>query len=423
MKILYFHQYFSPPSGCFGSRPYEFAKHLIARGHSVTMVCGSHDRATLQLPLVSRGRREGMIDGIRVVEFDLGYSNHQTFLQRTRLFLRYAFRSAALALREDYDLLFASSTPLTASFPGIVMKLFRRKPFVFEVRDLWPELPKAMGVIRSPVVLALMSMLEKASYMAADGCIALAPGIAEGIQRRSRKNLPVVMIPNACDLDVFQVGKRAELELEGVAPSDFVAVFTGAHGVANGLGAVLDAAAVLKGRRRFDIKFVFIGDGKQKPHLQRRARQEDLASCLFFDPLPKQQLARLVGKADAGLMILQNVPAFYFGTSPNKFFDYVSAGLPVVTNYPGWVAELIRDHKCGIAVQPEDPDALADALIRMADDRAECARMGARARAFAESEFSRADLGGRFVDFLEARYASYKKQRNSAATPTKYNGE
>lgn len=409
MKILYFHQYFSPPSGSFGSRPYELARRLIGRGHSVTMVCGSHDRANLGLPLVRPGVREGMIDGIRVIEFELAYSNYQSLTRRSFIFAKFAWRAMVLALREDYDLLFASSTPLTASLPGIAMKLFRRKPFVFEVRDLWPELPKAMGVIRNPVVLGLMSVLEKLSYIAADASIGLAPGIVDGIRRRSRKEQPIAMVPNACDIDLFMPGRREDLVLAGVELGDFVAVFTGAHGVANGLDAVLDAAAVMKRGGRVDIKIAFIGDGKQKPILKRRAEAEGLTNCLFFDPVPKTKLARLLGCVDAGLMILQDVPAFYYGTSPNKFFDYISAGLPVVTNYPGWGADLIREHGCGLAVPPGRPEDLAEALIHLADAKTEREGMRTRARSLAEEKFSRAELGEQFVDWLELAHSRYVK--------------
>lgn len=181
----------------------------------------------------------------------------------------------------------------------------------------------------------------------------------------------------------------------------FRAVFTGAHGLANGLDAVLDAAKVLKSRGRSDIELVFIGDGKLKPALKERAKRDSLDNCRFLDPMPKTELAREMDGIDAGMMILANVPAFYYGTSPNKFFDYISSGLPVLNNYPGWLADLIAEHECGIAVPPGDPNAFADALVRMADDPAVCAEMGRNARRLAESTFDRGMLAGKFVGFLE----------------------
>lgn len=414
MKILYFHQHFTTPKGSTGTRSYEMGRRLVERGHEVTIVCGSYAmaRSGLSGP-VQNGLREGVVDGIRVVEICLPYSNHDSFLKRSVTFLRFAWRSIRIAFREDFDLLFATSTPLTAGIPGIVLKSFRKRKFVFEVRDLWPELPREMGVIRNPAILAAMSFLEWLTYRKADACIGLSPGIVEGIRRRGPKDQPIAMVPNGCDLDLFRPGQREQLELTGISRTDFVAIFTGAHGVANGLDAVLDAAAVLKKRGRRDIKLVFIGDGKLKPQLVGRAAGEELTHCLFFDPVPKDELNRIVASADVGLMILANVPAFYYGTSPNKFFDYIASGLPVLNNYPGWLAGTIEEHGCGIAVPPDDPEAFADALIRLAERSNETRRMGERARALAEAEFDRNSLGERFCRFLEAQAG--ERPRNERA--------
>ncbi|MBP7275303.1 MAG: glycosyltransferase family 4 protein [Kiritimatiellae bacterium] len=400
MKVLYFYQHFKTPAVAGGTRAYELAQRLIARGHSVTMVCGK--TVDLHLPASDRpGIHRGMIDGIDVIQLDLPYSNYHGLLRRSWNFLRFAWRSILLAFREPYDLLFATSTPLTAGLPGMAIKLYRRsKPFVFEVRDLWPELPRALGM-KNPILLGAMSLLEWGSYRAADAWVGLSPGICEGIVRRCRKHKPMAMIPNSCDLDIFHPRLRSELNLKGIASTNFVAVFMGAHGIANGLSAVLDAAAELVRRGRCDIVLAFIGDGKLKPDLMRRAERDRLVNCRFFDPMPKVDLARVVGSADAGLMILANVPAFYYGTSPNKFFDYIAAGLPVVNNYPGWLADMIQSQDCGLAVEPGNPAAFADALVRLADHPEDRARMGRNARRLAEQEFDRTVLGSRWVDFLE----------------------
>jgi glycosyltransferase involved in cell wall biosynthesis len=246
-----------------------------------------------------------------------------------------------------------------------------------------------------------MSLIEWLAYRCADACIGLAPGIVEGIRRRSPKNRQIEMIPNGCDLDLFNPARRAPLVLPGVGPSDFVAGFTGAHGVANGLDAVLDAAAELKWRGRSDIKLVLIGDGKCKEGLVARARHEGLDNCLFFAPVRKTEVARLTASLGCGLQILADVPAFYYGTSPNKFFDYISAGLPVVTNYPGWLADIITECDCGIAVAPRDAVALADALCRLQGEAELRATMGGNARTLAESRFARDRLSDQAVEFLE----------------------
>lgn len=408
MRVLYFHQHFGTPAGSTGTRSYEFARALRGTGHDVTMVCGTFALSGIQLPFdAARNWSRGEVDGIDVIALPLPYSNRDGLARRTWLFLRYAWRSALLALREDYDVLFATSTPLTAGIPGIVMKCLRRKPFVFEVRDLWPELPRALGM-KNPVLLGGMNVLEWMSYRVATECVGLSPGIVAGIHRRAPAR-QVTMIPNGCDLDLFTPGRREDLRLEGIGPDDFVAAFTGAHGIANGLDAVLDAAAVLAKRGRRDIKLVFIGDGNVKDRLMKRARAEGLDGCRFFPPMKKVELARLTGQFDCGLMILANLPAFYYGTSPNKFFDYIAAGIPVVNNYPGWLADLIGANKCGLAVAPDDPEALAVALERLADDLAGRREMGRRGRVLAEREFARQTLSNQFVETL-ARVAADAKR-------------
>lgn len=398
MKILYFHQHFQVPTQAGATRSYEMAKALIAAGHQVTMVCG--EIANLNLSQTKqRYIYRGDVDGIDVIQIALPYSNNDGIAKRMMTFLKFAAAGVRIALKEDYDFVFATSTPLTAGIPGIAAKLFRRKKFIFEVRDLWPELPKALGM-KNPFLLAGMSILEWMSYHAADKAIGLSPGICEGIRRRSQKNKPIVMIPNGCDLQIFTPANKGKLNLPGISESDTVAIFTGAHGIANGLDAVLNAASVLLKKGRNDIKIAFIGFGNQKARLQERAKNESLTNCLFFAPVPKIELNRIVASADIGLMILKNVPAFYYGTSPNKFFDYIASGLPVLNNYPGFLADHITESKCGLVVPPDDPEAFANALIQLADSPEMRKEFGINARKLAEQSFSRNNLSAEFVEFL-----------------------
>lgn len=402
MRILYFHQHFSTPSGSTGNRSYEMARALVGAGHTVTMVCGSYKGGVSGLtgPFV-KGQRVGMVGGIRVVELELAYSNYMSFIQRTWVFVKFALHSIAIALREPCDLIFATSTPLTAGIPGIFARWLRGRRFVFEVRDLWPELPKAMGVITNPVVLWLMGVLEWVSYRSAHACIGLSPGIVEGINKRSRAGKPVAMIPNGCDLELFVASAVQPKRPAGVRETDLMAVFTGAHGIANGLEAVIKAAEVLKHRGRDDIKLVFIGDGRLKPELRKAAEEKKLDNCIFLDPVPKAELVEYMKGADIGLMILANIPAFYFGTSPNKFFDYLAIGLPVLNNYPGWLAGMIKQHQCGYAVEPDNAELFADALENAADHRGKLKEMGDRAQALGRQQFDRKKLAGVFVTWLE----------------------
>lgn len=400
MRILYFHQHFSTPEGSAGTRSYEMAQALIREGHSVTMVCGRYEQGTTGLdnPFVN-GRRRGIVKGIEVIEFELKYGNHMGFCQRIYIFARYALGSLRVALNEPFDIVFATTTPLTAGIPAIFARWVRGKPFVFEVRDLWPELPKALGVITNPVILWLMSFLEWVSYKSANRLIALSPGIVDGIAARGVDRSRITMIPNGCDLDLF--AEPTDLwRPVGVCDGQTLAIFTGTHGFANGLDSVLDAAAVLKERGRNDIQIALVGEGREKLKLRGRVQSEDLDNVIFIDAVSKTRLAGLMAGADIGLQVLRNVPAFYFGTSPNKFFDYIAAGLPVLINYPGWLAELVSDQDCGFTVQPDDPIAFANALITASEDRQSLKRKAANARGLAQSQFSRTTLSKTWVEWV-----------------------
>jgi glycosyltransferase involved in cell wall biosynthesis len=401
MRVLYFHQHFVTPHGAGGIRSYAMARALHERGHTVTMVCGSVQGGTTGLSgPFAKGRRSGLVDGIEVIELDLAYLNSDGFVKRAFTFIKFAARSVVIAMTTRYDLVFATTTPLTAGIPGIFARWLRGKPFVFEVRDLWPELPRAMGVIKNPLVLGAMSVLEWASYRSAHRLIGLSPGIVEGIVQRGVLREHIALVPNGCDLGIF-AGTVAPWRPAQVRPSDLLAVFAGTHGMANGLDAVLDAATEIKRRGRNNIKLLLIGQGKLKPGLQARAQREGLDNVVFHEPVNKARLAALMAATDVGLQILANVPAFYYGTSPNKFFDYIAAGLPVLNNYPGWLAQMIKDNECGFAVPPDNAVAFADALEQAADDRAALKNMGQRSRTLAEENFDRQVLADKWMDWVE----------------------
>jgi len=404
LRIIHFQQHFSTPEGATFTRSYEMMRRLVERGHEVTVVCGSFAAGStgLESPFI-KGFREGIVDGIRVVEFDLSYSNKLSFVRRTIMFFRYALRSIVVACTRKSDCVIVTSPPLTAALPGIAARFLRGTPFLLEVYDLWPEFPKRMGVIKNPLILAMAGWLEWVSYHSADRFVAIAPGIEEGIVRRGIDRERITMITNGCDFGVFEhLPEKTPLpiEIEGVSASDFIAVYTGTHGIANGLDVILDVAAEIKRRGRGDIKFVLAGEGMLKPVLQKRALAEELP-VYFLDLMPKAKLAAFLSAVDVGLVLLSDFPVFYNSAAPTKFTDYISAGLPVIMNYPGWLADKIRSSESGLIVAPGDIAAFADALIVLADNPDRLREIGFNARALAESEFDRDMLAKRFVAVVE----------------------
>lgn len=402
MHVAYIHQHFSTTKGAMGTRSYEMSLRLLRAGHRVTMICGVSDVTASCFEV--RGRvTEQEIDGIRVLCIAEPYANKMGFARRILAFQRFARTAADLVKSTRADLVFATSTPLTVGKPGMEGARKLNVPFVFEVRDLWPELPIALGIIRNPLLKWYTRRMEQTYYHAARRIIALAPGIKEGICKTGYPPERVAMVPNAADLELFKPDDAPLDDPRFGDPDDFRLVFTGAHGLANGLDSVLDAAAELKRRGVKGVQFVFIGQGGQRERLMQRCAAEGLGGlCQWHASVPKAELARILPRMDVGMMILKNVPAFYYGTSPNKFFDYIACGLPVLNNYPGWLAGLIREHGCGVVVPPDDPAAFADAVLSLRERRSELPAMGRAARSLAESQFSRDVLGREFVRTLEA---------------------
>ncbi|EKD45523.1 MAG: hypothetical protein ACD_69C00252G0001 [uncultured bacterium] len=409
MRVFYIHQYFSTPEGAMGTRSYEFAKELIASGHSVTMLCGSAQRSItgLNQPF-SGGQRRGFVEGIEVIEIDLAYSNYDSFPKRIRKFLKFVLKTARIVIVEKYDLLFATSPPLSVVILGVLAKIIRRKSFILEIRDLWPDAAKEMGVITNPLLLGAIGFLERIAYRFADVGIGLSPGICKGMSRFGTLHKEkITLIPNGCDIELFQnvfQDNRLEIPaaLSNLLSTKFTAIFCGAHGMANGLDAALDAAEILQKKEALNIVLVFIGDGKTKPHLIKRAEKEQLQNCYFFNSMPKRMLSLVLQRAGIGMMLLRNVPIFYYSTSPNKFFDYIASGLPVINNYPGWVAELIQEAQCGVVVPPDSPEAFADALVEFANlSKEEWKSYSSNALRLAKERFDRKELARKFVKICE----------------------
>lgn len=409
MHVIYIHQHFATKAGATGTRSYEWSQRLLAAGHQVTMICGEYAPGGLRGG-TSAGVREHTVDGIRVLQIPEYYENRMGMLRRALAFGRFARAATRLIRTLQGDLVFATSTPLTVGVPGMKGARHLGVPFVFEVRDAWPEMLVSSGLLKNPLMIRYGLYLEKKIYRAAQHIVALSPGIRDTIIRTGYPSERISMIPNASDVDMFKPeGQSLDDDPRFGPPGSFRVVFTGAHGYLNGLDAVLDAAAELLRRGERDIQFVFIGTGRERDRLMQRSRQEGLDPiCRWIEPMPKAELTAVLPRMDVGLMVLINAPVMHYGTSPNKFFDYIACGLPVVNNYPGWLAGLIAQHECGKAVPPGDAAAFADALIWLRDHPAARAVMGQNARGLAEQQFSRELLGTQFVRLLEHVHAEFR---------------
>ncbi|QVL35749.1 glycosyltransferase family 4 protein [Aminirod propionatiphilus] len=344
MKILYLHQYFNTPAMAGGTRSYEMGRRLVAWGHEVHMITTDRD-GRFPKDKIWHETEEA---GIHVHWTPVPYGNAMPYNERIKAFFAFSWRAARRAVAIGGDIVFATSTPLTIAIPGVYASKRLGIPMVFEVRDLWPEVPIALGALKNPLTIAAAEWLEGFAYRNAARVVTLSPGMMEGVIKKGVVPDRVTMIPNGCDIDLFQ-NVTSKWRPEGVDDSDFMAIFAGAHGLANGLDALLDAAVELQKKGANKIKVVLIGNGAIKKSLQKRAKKENLKNVIFCDYVSKNRLVGLFASADLGLQILSNIPEFHYGSSPNKFFDYIASGLPVLINYPGWLDEEVKKNKIGIS--------------------------------------------------------------------------
>jgi glycosyltransferase involved in cell wall biosynthesis len=404
---MYLHQYFITRQGFSGTRSYEFARRLVARGHRVTMI--KSGRLTVDGLDVPPGREytETDVEGIRVVPIAAGFANSNkgtgmSGYARVREFQSFAKLATAVGKRLGRpDVVFATSTPLMIGHAGRNLARHFGVPFVFEVRDLWPQALINIGALRNPLVIWWLRRMERRIYAAADHIVALSPGMKAGVMAAGVPDDKVTVITNGSDADLFRPDLDGSAARRRLGLGDrFAAVYFGAMGRANGLEYVIEAARILRDRGRDNIVLVLHGSGGMKPALEARTREYGLKNVVFSDSVPdKAAVAELVAACDACLTI-------YAATnqeqswSPNKMFDALAAGKPVLINVPGWLREIIERNGCGRYTDPQLPEALAEALEELAANARGCAEMGRQARALFENQFSREILTQRLEQVL-----------------------
>ena len=394
MRILYLHQFFITREGVGGTRSYEFARRFAARGHGVRMVTAGS------------GRREQ--DGIEVVGVRGAYSDYMaatglSYPRRMLAFARFAAGATAAALRGPRpDVILATSPPLTMAVPALAARLRHRVPFVFEVRDLWPEAPIQMGALRGRAVQWLARALERFVYARAAVVVALSPGIREGVIAAGAPAAKVELVPNASDLELFSPALDGSEVRERLGLGDsFVCSYFGAMGEANDLTQVVEAGALLERRGEDQVRFVLMGEGKRRAELEELAQTRGASNVLFADPAPdKSEVALLAAASDACLTVFKDVPVLATN-SPNKLFDTFAAGRPAIVNTPGWMRELVERNEAGLFARPGDAADLADKVLLLRDHPELAERCGRNARALAEREFDRDRLAARLLALLE----------------------
>lgn len=371
LQIYWVNQYAVPPDQPGGSRHFDFATELDRRGHRVRLIASDLNLATRTYSRRSsswaiRSKQE-QIRGVRFSWLTAGnYQSNNWRRVASMVIFGLATFGHLLRVRRDGRTVFIGSSPhLFAALGTWAAARIRKVPFVFEVRDMWPESYSAVSGNDSGPQVVLLRWIADLLYRQATAIIVLAESNIDRIAARGIDREKIALIPNGVAMDAF-VASSDGIDLS--RPGTFTFVYAGAHGPANDLEVVIRAAHELEQRGRSDIRVVLLGDGSSKPALISLCHQLAVANVTFTDPVPKDQVAATLRTADAGLMILAPVDLFTYGVSPNKLFDYMGAGLPVLTNVAGLVSTIVADADVGFTVAPGDAIALADGMERMAAD-------------------------------------------------------
>ena len=400
-RLLYIHQYFGTPRSSGGTRSYEQARAMQAAGFDVVMLTSSAHLAPEEVPAGEGICRRGVIEGINCIVLDIPYNQHMSYRQRIMTFLKFMAWCCRIVLTEPrIDLVFATSTPLTVGVPALVGKLIRGVPYVFEVRDLWPDVPMEMGILRPGLIAKALKWAEHMIYRHARLWVPVNAGVARVMAAGVRPAKPMAIVPNACDTYLFDPSRDGRwFRREQGLDDAIVCVHTGAMGTVNGLDGILDAAVALRDEPR--IRIVLIGGGNQRDRLVQRVADETIDNVLILDGMPKEQLADVLATADIGLMTVKALPVLEKNCA-NKFADYLASGLPIVLNYRGWQAELLERFGAGLSADQGDAAGFVGAIRRLAGDADLRGRLARGGRRLAETEMNRQTLVAPMLEAMTA---------------------
>lgn len=398
MHILLIHQAFAALDEPGGTRHHELARHLQRRGHQVTVIASpvSYLTGTNQGPRV---RKQTDDQGVTILRSYTLPVLHRSFILRVFSFLSFMISSFINGLFvRQVDLVWGTTPPIFQGPTAWLLARLKGVPFILEVRDLWPAFAIAVGVLKNKFLISLSEILERFLYRHADQVVVNSPGFIQHVEERGAKQ--VSLVPNGSDPEMFEPKSDGEQFRRKFGLEDrFVVLYAGAHGMSNDLDVVLDAAENLRDDPA--IQIVLLGSGKEKSRLRAAADQRNLDNVLFLPPVPKIEMPEVLAGADACLAILKPIE-MYKTTYPNKVFDYMAAGRPVILAIDGVIREVVEEAQAGVFVPPGNWAALAGAIRKLATNPEKCRTMGVNGRKLVESRFAREAFADKFAAILES---------------------
>jgi glycosyltransferase involved in cell wall biosynthesis len=393
MNILLIHQAFAALDEAGGTRHHELARFLVQKGHAVTVIASP----VSYLTGTSSHKRKEVMEGVTILRAYTYNALHKSFVHRVFAFLSFMLSSFFIGLgQKNVDVVWGTSPPIFQGLTAWALARLKRARFLFEVRDLWPDFAIAVGVLKHPTLIKMSLWLERFLYRHSDRMMVNSPGYVQHV--KSRGAISVELVPNGADPDMFHpLDDGRSFRLAHQLSDHFVVLYAGAHGLSNDLQVVLECASQLASNPAF--RFVFLGDGKEKTALQARAVEMGLQNVLFLPSVPKSEMATALAGAQACLAILKPLEE-YKTTYPNKVFDYMAAGRPVVLAIEGVIREVVEEADCGVFPRPGDARDMANAIQFLEADREHAAILGMHGRKYLEEHFSRERMADKLTEIF-----------------------
>ncbi len=403
MRILFFCQYFSPEMGAPAARTHEHARRWVARGHEVTVLCGLPNHPYGIVPDAYRGRwlyREN-IDGINVLRCWFFVAPNTGVFKRCVSFLSFMMSSIffGITATKKCDVVIGTTPQMLCALGGYVVSRFKRRPFILEVRDLWPKHIIDLGTITNPLIIRGLKRLEIFLYRRSKAIIAVAEASRKHIEDHGVPTEKLFTITNGIDETFFVPKPKNGLRVKFGWSEKFVVLYIGTHGLSQGLETILDTAALLADEARYH--FVFVGSGAEWESLYDEAEARGLVNTAFLPYQEKATMPDFYAAADACLVPLKKRDVFRYNI-PSKMFEIMACARPMILGATGQAQQVLEEARAGIAVDPENPKSYRDAIVRLAEHPDEAATFGKNARAHVVAHYTRNDKADAFLACIEA---------------------
>lgn len=407
MNILLLHQYYLEEDDHGGSRWNEITKQWADEGHQIQVIAGMMHYTSSEKRTEYKGKwfvkkKQGAVE---VMRCHVSESYNSNFIGRLWAYFSFVFSSiwaGLFRINGNYDVIIVTSPPLFIGISGYIISLFKRTPYVFEIRDLWPESAIDTGVVTNKFIIKLAFSLEKFIYKKAILINVLTPAFRDAlIRKKGIAADKIIFIPNAADFslsdDLVQNFDVNKFKADNDLVEKFVITYVGAHGVANHLDQILDTAKLLKDT---NVLFLLIGDGMEKPRLIKRANDENILNVRFINPVPKADVFKYILASDMGTSVLKNVETFKSVYS-NKTFDYMACKKPILMAIDGVSRDLVEQADAGIFVQPENPKDFAQKITQYLLNLTEIEIQGVNGYHFAKENFDRKILAKKYFNLIQ----------------------